>query len=136
MTLYRDQGVVLRTMRLGEADRIVTMLCRTHGKVRAVAKGVRRTTSRFGGRLEPLSHVSLLCWQGQRARHRQPGRGPGQLPAGPRGPEPGDQGLLDARGGRRVSVERHAAPRLYELLVKSSAHSPSETLRSCCPPSS
>ena len=65
VSLYRDEGVVLRTMRLGEADRIVTMLCRTHGKVRAVAKGVRRTTSRFGGRLEPLSHVSLLCWQGR-----------------------------------------------------------------------
>jgi DNA repair protein RecO (recombination protein O) len=42
MSLYRDEGVVLRTMRLGEADRIVTMLCRTHGKVRAVAKGCAR----------------------------------------------------------------------------------------------
>ena len=65
MSLYRDEGVVLRTMRLGEADRIVAMLTRGHGKVRAVAKGVRRTTSRFGGRLEPLSHVALLCWKGR-----------------------------------------------------------------------
>ncbi|HUI05075.1 MAG TPA: DNA repair protein RecO, partial [Acidimicrobiales bacterium] len=65
MSLYRDEGVVLRTMRLGEADRIVTLMTKGHGKVRAVAKGVRRTTSKFGGRLEPLSHVTLLCWQGR-----------------------------------------------------------------------
>jgi len=65
VTLYRDQGVVLRTLRLGEADRIITLATRGHGKVRAVAKGVRRTTSRFGGRLEPLSHVAVLCWKGR-----------------------------------------------------------------------
>lgn len=57
MTLYRDEGVVLRTQKLGEADRIVTLLTRGHGRVRAVAKGVRRTTSRFGSRLEPFMHV-------------------------------------------------------------------------------
>ncbi len=62
---YRDEGVVLRTIRLGEADRIVTLLTPEHGKVRAVAKGVRKTTSRIGARVEPLSHVSLLCWRGR-----------------------------------------------------------------------
>ena len=65
MTLFRDRGVVLRTIRLGEADRIVTLMTEQHGKVRAVAKGVRRTTSKFGARLEPLSHVALLGWQGR-----------------------------------------------------------------------
>ena len=65
MGLYRDQGVVLRTIRLGEADRIVTVLTRGRGKVRAVAKGVRKTKSRFGGRLEPLSHVALLLYEGR-----------------------------------------------------------------------
>ena len=65
MGLYRDQGVVLRTIRLGEADRIVTLVTRGHGKVRAVAKGVRKTKSRFGARLEPLSHVSLLLYEGR-----------------------------------------------------------------------
>src|SRR5215210_596842 len=59
MSLYRDEGVVLRTQKLGEADRIITLLTREHGRVRAVAKGVRRTTSRFGARLEPFSHVDL-----------------------------------------------------------------------------
>lgn len=65
MTTFRDQGVVLRTIRLGEADRIVTLMTEQHGKVRAVAKGVRRTGSKFGSRLEPLSHVALLGWQGR-----------------------------------------------------------------------
>jgi DNA repair protein RecO (recombination protein O) len=65
MSLFRDRGVVLRTYRLGEADRIVVLLTEQHGKVRAVAKGVRRTGSKFGARLEPLSHVALLLWQGR-----------------------------------------------------------------------
>lgn len=65
MKLYRDQGIVLRTHKLGEADRIITLLTRTHGKVRAVAKGVRRTKSRFGARLEPFSHVDAQFYRGR-----------------------------------------------------------------------
>ncbi len=65
MSLQRDTGVVLRTYRLGEADRIVVLLTEEHGKVRSVAKGVRRTSSKFGARLEPLSHVALLMWRGR-----------------------------------------------------------------------
>ena len=65
MALYRDRGVVLRTYKLGEADRIVVFLTQAHGKVRAVAKGVRKTKSRFGGRLEPTSHVDLLFYEGR-----------------------------------------------------------------------
>ncbi|MCE9623378.1 MAG: DNA repair protein RecO [Actinomycetia bacterium] len=63
--LYRDTAVVLRTYKLGEADRIVVLLTEHHGKVRAVAKGVRKTLSRFGARLEPMSHVRLLLAQGR-----------------------------------------------------------------------
>jgi DNA repair protein RecO (recombination protein O) len=59
MPLYRDEAVVLRTQKLGEADRIVTLLTRRHGRVRAVAKGVRRTGSRFGARVEPFMQVDL-----------------------------------------------------------------------------
>lgn len=59
MPTYRDEAVVLRTHKLGEADRIITFLSRRHGKIRAVARGVRRTSSKFGGRLEPFSHVDL-----------------------------------------------------------------------------
>jgi DNA repair protein RecO (recombination protein O) len=54
---YRDSGVVLRTHKLGEADRIITLLTRSHGRVRAVARGVRRTSSKFGARLEPMGLV-------------------------------------------------------------------------------
>jgi DNA repair protein RecO (recombination protein O) len=63
--LYRDQGVVLRTIKLGEADRIVTIQTQGHGKVRAVAKGIRKTTSKFGARLEPTSHVAVQCYRGR-----------------------------------------------------------------------
>lgn len=63
--LYRDEGVVLRTHKLGEADRIITVLTRQHGLVRAVAKGVRRTTSRWGSRVEPFTHVDLQLAEGR-----------------------------------------------------------------------
>jgi DNA repair protein RecO (recombination protein O) len=65
MALYRDDAIVLRTWKLGEADRIVNLLTRGHGKVRAVAKGVRKTTSRFGARLEPTSHVAVQLYEGR-----------------------------------------------------------------------
>ncbi len=65
MPTYRDDVVVLRTHKLGEADRIVTMLSRRHGKIRAVAKGVRRTASRFGSRLEPFMVADVLLYQGR-----------------------------------------------------------------------
>ena len=62
---YRDDGVVLRTQKLGEADRIITLLTRHHGRVRAVARGIRRTKSRFGGRLEPFTHVDVMVHNGR-----------------------------------------------------------------------
>ena len=65
MPAYRDQGVVLRTMPLGEADRIVTLLTRRTGRVRAVAKGVRRTRSKFGARLEPFSVIDAQLYEGR-----------------------------------------------------------------------
>jgi DNA repair protein RecO (recombination protein O) len=65
VSLYRDEGVVLRTQKLGEADRIVTVLTRHTGRVRAVGKGVRRTSSRFGARLEPFMHVDLQLYTGR-----------------------------------------------------------------------
>ena len=59
--LYRARGFVLKRMDLGEADRILTLYTREHGKVRAVARGVRKTTSRSAGHLEPciLTELSL-----------------------------------------------------------------------------
>jgi DNA repair protein RecO (recombination protein O) len=65
MPPYREQGIVLRSMKLGEADKIVTVMTQGSGKVRAVAKGIRKTTSRFGARLEPFTHVSLMLYHGR-----------------------------------------------------------------------
>ena len=65
MGLYRDDGIVLRTQKLGEADRIITILSRRTGRIRAVGKGVRRTKSRFGARLEPFTHVDLQLYEGR-----------------------------------------------------------------------
>ncbi len=118
MSLFRDQGVVLRTYRLGEADRIVVLLTQGHGKVRAVAKGVRRTNSKFGGRLEPMSHVSLLLWQGRsdldivnQAEVIDAYRFVRQdLPRV-------SAGLALLEVADRLAQERHADRRLYETLV-------------------
>jgi DNA repair protein RecO (recombination protein O) len=63
VSLYRDEGVVLRTQKLGEADRIVTILTRRTGRVRAAAKGVRKTKSRFGARLEPFTPVDVPLYE-------------------------------------------------------------------------
>ncbi len=117
MSLFRDQGVVLRSIRLGEADRIVSLMTEGHGKVRAVVKGVRKTKSRFGARLEPISHVSLLCWKGRELDvvtqaevidHFRPVR------------EDLDRmaratAMLEAVD--QLAQEAHPAPRLYQMLV-------------------
>lgn len=62
---YSTEAVVLRSMRLGEADRVLHLYTEAHGRVGVVAKGVRKTMSRFGARLEPLSHVDLVLHRGR-----------------------------------------------------------------------
>lgn len=115
--LYRDHGVVLRTIKLGEADRIVSLMTEGHGKVRAVAKGVRKTKSRFGARLEPFSHVAVQLYEGrtldtitqaETIDHFRPIR------------EDLDRvaraaALLEAVD--QVAQEGEASPRLYQMLV-------------------
>ncbi len=65
MSLYRERAVVLRTHKFGEADRIIVMLGEQTGKIRAVAKGVRKTASKIGARLEPFSHVDAQLYKGR-----------------------------------------------------------------------
>lgn len=65
MPVYRDEAIVLRAQKLGESDRIVTLLTRQYGRVRAVARGVRKTSSRIGGRLEPFAHVDVQMYTGK-----------------------------------------------------------------------
>ena len=65
MAVYRSKGIVLRSIRYGEADRILELYTRDAGLVSTIAKGIRRTKSRFGGRLEPLSCVDFLAYEGR-----------------------------------------------------------------------
>ena len=65
MAIRHDQGIVLRSYPFGEADRVVVLLSPNRGKLRTVAKGVRKTKSRFGGRLEPFTHVDLVLYEGR-----------------------------------------------------------------------
>jgi DNA repair protein RecO (recombination protein O) len=117
MASYRDEGVVLRSIRLGEADRIVTLVTPEHGKVRAVAKGVRRTKSRLGGRVEPLTHVTMLCWRGRELDTItqvevldafRPLREDLARMA---------QAMVMLEVVDQVAVERHAVPELFRMLV-------------------
>jgi len=118
VSLFRDTGVVLHTYRLGEADRIIVFLTEQHGKVRAVAKGVRRTKSKFGARLEPLTHVDLLLWQGRSDldivnqvevidTFRVVREDLSLLPKG--------MALIEVTD--QMAQERHPDPRLYAMLV-------------------
>jgi DNA repair protein RecO (recombination protein O) len=63
--LYKTEGIVLRSMDLGEADRVLTVLTPRLGKLRVIAKGIRRTRSRLGGGLEPFSDVHLVLAVGR-----------------------------------------------------------------------
>lgn len=117
MATFRDEGIVLRTMRLGEADRIITFITPEHGKVRAVAKGVRKTKSKLGGRLDLLTHVSLMCWKGRELDvvtqvevidiFRPIREDLDKMPVAFTMLEAVDQ----------VAVERHPVPELFKMLV-------------------
>ena len=65
MALRTDQGIVLRAYPFGESHRVVILVSAARGKIRTVAKGVRKTKSRFGGRLEPLTHVEVVLYEGR-----------------------------------------------------------------------
>ena len=117
MSLYHERGVVLRTHKLGEADRIITFLTRDRGKVRAVAKGVRKTKSRFGGRLEPPTHVDLLLYEGRELDIVTQAETLDHF-----GPLRDDYERLSRavsmlEAADQVVQERQANPRLYRMLV-------------------
>ena len=116
---YRTEAVVLRSLRLGEADRVLHLYTLERGRIGAVAKGIRRTKSRFGARLEPLSHVEVMLHQGagelqtvtgaqlERSHHavREDGY---RLSVG----------LVGAEAMLRLFGEPEANPRAFEALTK------------------
>lgn len=116
--LYRDHGIVLRTYKLGEADRIVVFITKDHGKVRAVAKGVRKTKSKFGSRLEPMSHVAVQFYEGRgeldivtqvdSVDHFRPIREDLDRIA---------RGSAMAEAVDQMALDREPNPRLYQMLL-------------------
>jgi len=116
---YRTEAVVLRSFRLGEADRVLHTYTADRGRVGAVAKGVRRTKSRFGARLEPLSHVELMLHQGSgelqtvtgadlRSSHHEAREDPYRLAVG----------LIGAEAMLRLFPEQEANERAFTALTR------------------
>ena len=116
---YRTDAVVLRSFRLGEADRVLHVYTADRGRVGAVAKGVRRTKSRFGGRLEPLSHVELMLHQGSgelqtvtgadlRSSHHEAREDPYRLAVG----------LIGAEAMLKLFTEQEANERAFTALTR------------------
>src|ERR671937_314495 len=116
---YRTEAVVLRSLRFGEADCVLHLYTLERGRVGAVAKGVRRTKSRFGGRLEPLSHVELSLHQGSGElatvtgadlvdSHRRAREDPYRL----------NVGLIGLEAMLRLFSEQEANPRAFRALTR------------------
>jgi DNA repair protein RecO (recombination protein O) len=116
---YRTEAVVLRSFRLGEADRVLHVYTADRGRIGAVAKGVRRTKSRFGARLEPLSHVELMLHQGSgelqtvtgadlRASHHEAREDPYRLAVG----------LIGAEAMLKLFTEQEANERAFTALTR------------------
>lgn len=115
--LYRDTGVVLRTYKLREADRIVVIHTRDNGKVRAVAKGVRKTRSKFGARLEPMSHVNLQLYRGRELDIVTQAESVEPLAPMLSSLDRASQGLAVLEAVDQLSLERQPNPQLYKMLV-------------------
>src|SRR5213596_451763 len=116
---YKTEAVVLRSFRLGEADRVLHLYTLARGRVGAVAKGIRKTKSRFGARLEPLSHVELMLHEGSgelqtvtgvELLHPHHGAREQRYPLG--------VGLVGAEAMLRLFTEQEANPRAFQALTR------------------
>lgn len=115
--LYRDTAVVLRTYKLGESDRIVVLLTEEHGKIRAVAKGVRKTKSKFGARLEPMSHVRLLLSQGRELDIVSQADSVETLAPMMADLDHLTNGIAVLEAADQMTLDREPAPHLYRMVV-------------------
>ena len=115
--LYRDVGVVLRTYKLGESDRIVVFMTADNGKVRAVAKGVRKTKSKFGARLEPMSHVRLLLYRGRDLDIVSQAESVEPLAPLLASLDRASQAMAALEAVDQLGLEREPNPRLYQMAV-------------------
>jgi len=118
VSTYRDNAIVLGSHKFGEADRVVVLLSQSHGKIRAVAKGVRKTKSSIGARLEPMSHVDVSLRKGRELdtvdqvkliqTHQNLRDDFDRL----------RQGLAMVEAMNKVTPDRDPVPHLYELLSR------------------
>jgi DNA repair protein RecO (recombination protein O) len=115
--LYRDEAVVLRTYKLGESDRIVVLMTAQNGKVRAVAKGVRKTRSKFGARLEPMSHVRLLLYRGRELDIVSQAESVETLAPLLSSLDRASQGIAAIEAVDQMALEREPNLRLYQMAV-------------------
>ena len=115
--LYRDTGVVLRTYKLGESDRIIVLMTEGRGKVRAVAKGVRKTKSKFGARLEPMSHVALLLSEGRELDVVSQAESVESLAPLHADLDHMTRGIAVLEAVDQMALEREPNPQLYRMLV-------------------
>jgi DNA repair protein RecO (recombination protein O) len=115
--LYRDEGVVLRTYKLAESDRIVVIMTAEHGKVRAIAKGVRKTRSKFGARLEPMSHVRLLLYRGRELDIVSQAESVESLSPMLSSLDRASQGMAAIEAVDQLALDREPNPRLYKMTV-------------------
>ena len=115
--LYRDTAVVLRTYKLREADRIVVLCTRDNGKVRAVAKGVRKTKSKFGARLEPMSQVNVQLYRGRELDIVTQAESVVPLAPMLSSLDRASQGLAALEAVDQLSLEREPNPQLFRMLV-------------------
>ncbi|MEQ8438889.1 MAG: DNA repair protein RecO [Ilumatobacter fluminis] len=115
--LYRDTGVVLRTYKLRESDRIVVFMTAENGKVRAVAKGVRKTKSKFGARLEPMSHVRLLLYRGRELDIVSQAESVEPLAPLLSSLDRASQAMAAIEAVDQMSLEREPNPQLYRMTV-------------------
>ncbi|MGZ4481235.1 MAG: DNA repair protein RecO [Gaiellales bacterium] len=116
---YKTDAVVLRSMRFSESDRILHLFTSERGRVNAIAKGVRKTGSRFGGRLEPLTHVALVMHEGRGELHTIAGadivRSHAPLRERPRSLA---IGLIGAEAVLKLFAEPEPQPRVFEGLAR------------------
>jgi DNA repair protein RecO (recombination protein O) len=116
---YKTEAVVLRSFRLGEADRVLHLYTLARGRVGAVAKGIRKTKSRFGARLEPLSHVELMLHEG--SGELQTVTGVELLNSHHAAREqryPLGVGLVGAEAMLRLFTEQESNPRAFQALTR------------------
>ena len=116
---YKTEAIVLRSLRFSEADRILHLFTSERGRIGAIAKGVRKTKSRFGARLEPLSHVELMLHEGAGElqtvtgvelldSHRRTREDPYKL----------NVGLIGAEAMLRLFAEPEPSPRAFTALAR------------------